>query len=158
MKKILFLSVILCGLGILVSGCARQISSSVYDAKTLGAANETFECVVVKVRKVMVEEGERLEDNKTGAVVGAVAGGALGNAIGGGRGRVISTAGGALLGGIGGAFAEKALKSQEGLEYLVRLNSGAMRTVVQSAENPLYPGQAGYLIIDNRGRSRVIPK
>ncbi|MDR3179364.1 MAG: glycine zipper 2TM domain-containing protein [Holosporaceae bacterium] len=158
MKKILFLTVALCGTAVLISGCARNISSSTYDAKTLGAATDTYECVVVKVRKVLVEEGERLEENKTGTLVGAIAGGALGNAFGGGRGRVVTTAGGALLGGIGGAFAEKALKSQEGLEYLVKLNSGQMKTIVQSADNPLYPGQLAFLIVDHRGRSRVIPR
>ncbi|MDR2794381.1 MAG: glycine zipper 2TM domain-containing protein [Holosporaceae bacterium] len=158
MKKILFLAVVLCGATVLISGCARNISSSTYDANTVGAANDTYECVVVKVRKVMVEEGERLEDNKTGAIMGALAGGALGHTVGKGRGNVVSTAGGAILGGIGGAFAEKALKSQDGLEYTVRLNSGQVKTVVQGSDNPLYPGQTAYLIIDHRGRSRVIPR
>jgi outer membrane lipoprotein SlyB len=158
MKKVLIFSVVFGGAILLISGCARNISSSTYDAKTLGSANDVYECVVVSVRKVQVEEGDYLENNKTGALVGAVAGGALGQAFGGGRGRMLTTAGGAILGGVGGAMAEKALKSQEGLEYVVRLGNGQLKTVVQGLDSALCPGQPAMLIIDNNGRSRVVPR
>jgi uncharacterized protein YcfJ len=39
----------------------------------------------------MVEEGDYLENNMTGALMGAAAGGVLGNMIGGGRGRTTAT-------------------------------------------------------------------
>ncbi|MBQ7673377.1 MAG: glycine zipper 2TM domain-containing protein [Alphaproteobacteria bacterium] len=156
MKKTLVFSIVVLGL-LSIGGCARNISSSSYDARKVGAASETYECVVVNVRKVAVEEGDYLENNMTGALMGAAAGGVLGNMIGGGRGRTAATVVGALAGAAGGAAAEKHLKSQEGLEYTVKLQSGAMRTVVQGLDNPLYKGQQALLIIDNN-RARVVPK
>ncbi|MBR1734644.1 MAG: glycine zipper 2TM domain-containing protein [Alphaproteobacteria bacterium] len=156
MKKILILSVVALEL-LSLGGCARNISSSSYDARKIGAASQTFECVVVSVRKVAVEEGDYLEDNKVGALMGGAAGGVLGNMIGGGRGRTAATVVGALAGAAGGAMAEKHLKSQNGLEYTVKLKSGEMRTVVQGLDNPLYQGQSALLIIDNN-RARVVPK
>lgn len=152
----LILLVLVFGL-FMIGGCARNISSSSYG--TVGSASQTYECTVISVRKVAVTEGDRLEDNKSGALMGAVAGGALGNMIGGGRARIATTAAGALAGGVGGAMLERNMKTQEGLEYVVRLRSGEMRTVVQGLDNPLYRGQKALLIIDESrgGRSRVVP-
>jgi outer membrane lipoprotein SlyB len=157
MKKIV-ISVVLCGGLLIIGGCARNISSSTYDAQTLGSASSTYPCTIVRVRKVMVEEGERLEDNRTGALIGALGGGVLGNAVGGGRGRVITTATGALAGAAAGAYAEKSLKSQEAFEYIVQLESGDMRTVVQGTDTVFAPGQSAFLIVDPRGRSRLISR
>ncbi|MDR0556133.1 MAG: glycine zipper 2TM domain-containing protein [Holosporaceae bacterium] len=158
MKKVGICAILCGGFLLLLGGCARNISSSAYDAQTLGAASATYPCVVIKVRKVKVEEGERLEDNKTGGIMGAIAGGALGNAMGGGRGRVVTTAAGALAGAAAGAYAEKTLKSQEAFEYVVELQSGGLRTVVQGTDVSLAPGQAALLVIDPNGRSRLIPR
>lgn len=139
-----------------IGGCARNISSSEYDARTVGSTAETYECTVVSVRKVLVNEGDYLENNKTGIAMGAVAGGALGNMIGGGRARIATTAIGALGGAVGGAMLEKNMKSQEGLEYVVRLKSGELRTVVQGLDSPLYKGQKALLMVYGKGRSRVV--
>ncbi|MDR0677519.1 MAG: glycine zipper 2TM domain-containing protein [Holosporaceae bacterium] len=156
MNKAVF-HLVLCA-GLLVVGCARDISSSSYNARTVGAASSTYPCTVVSQRKIMVEEGEYLEDNKTGGIMGAIAGGVLGNAMGGGRGRVVTTAAGALAGAAAGAYAEKKLKSQEGIEYIVKMESGDMKTIVQGTDVILVPGQAAYLVIDHRGRSRLIAR
>ena len=147
MKKIVMLSSVLCCGVLLLSGCARNISANVYDARSLdGEGMISHPCTVVSVRVVAVEEGDYLEDNKTGALMGGVAGGLAGNMIGGGRGRTIATGIGALAGAFGGALAEKALKSQNGYEYVVRLQDGSMRTVVQGMDTKLQPGQAALLI------------
>lgn len=140
-----------------LGGCARNISSSSYDARTVGEVGKSYECTVVSVRKVLVNEGDYLGDNKTGALMGGVAGGALGNMIGGGRARIATTAAGALAGAVGGAMLEQHMKAQEGLEYVVRLKSGELRTVVQGLDNPLYRGQKALLMEYGKGRSRVVP-
>jgi outer membrane lipoprotein SlyB len=184
MKKNMVPAILCGGLLLLIGGCARNISSTTYDAKTLGAASETHPCVVVSVRKVMVEEGERLEDNKLGALAGGVAGGVLGSQVGGGNARYVTGALGALAGGVGGAYAEKALKSQEAYEYVVRLeeakgeslvinktkgdkvshktierkSGGSLRTVVQGTDVYIAPGSPAYLMIDPNGRSRVVAR
>ncbi|MDR2781102.1 MAG: glycine zipper 2TM domain-containing protein [Holosporaceae bacterium] len=157
MKKFL-VSVILCGNLLIIGGCARDIASSSYNARTLGEAASTYVCTVVNVRKVKVEEGDRLEENVTGGVVGAITGGVLGNAVGGGRGRNIATAAGALAGAAAGAYAERSLKSQDALEYVVELKSGQLKTVVQGTDVVLAPGQPALLIVYNKGRSRLIPR
>ncbi len=145
-------------LPLLMSGCAREISSSAYDAQTIGAANTAYECVVVRVRKVRIQEGDYLRDNATGAIMGAVAGGALGHTIGKGSGNTLATVAGATAGAFGGAYAERSLSRQEAFEYTVKLTSGELRTVVQGLDSPLYVGQQALLVIDQRGRSRVTAK
>jgi outer membrane lipoprotein SlyB len=155
MKKIV-ISGILCGC-LLIGGCARNIDTDTYDARSVGDTAYTSRCKVVNVRKVKVEEGDYLEDNKIGAVAGGVAGGVLGNAVGGGRGRPIAAAAGAIAGAAAGAYAEKSLKSQHGFEYVVELQSGEMRTVVQGSDVILAPGQSALLMVYKSGRSRLIP-
>lgn len=143
----------LCVLG----GCARNISSSSYSARKLSSSSRTYECTIVSVRKVRVEEGDYLEDNKTGATMGLVGGAALGSMIGGGNARIATGALGGLAGAVGGAMIEREMKSQDGLEYVVRLRSGQLRTVVQGLDNPLYRGQRALLIEEEGGRARVVP-
>jgi outer membrane lipoprotein SlyB len=92
---------------------------------------------------------------------------------------------GALAGGVGGAYAEKALKSQEAYEYVVRLEntkgesveinetrdgknvsqrtidrkkSASFRTVVQGLDVYIAPGSPALLMIDPNGRSRVVAR
>ena len=147
MKRIVTLSSILCCGVLLLSGCARNISANTYDARSMnGSGMISHPCTVVSVRVVAVEEGDYLEDNKTGTLMGGVAGGLAGSMIGGGRGRTLATGVGALAGAVGGALAEKALKSQTGYEYVVRLQDGSLRTVVQGMDTQLQKGQAALLI------------
>ena len=160
MKKIFLLSSVLCCGVLLLSGCARNISANTYDARALdGRGMVSYPCTVVKVRTVMVEEGDYLENNQAGALMGGVAGGLAGNMIGGGRGRVLATGVGALAGAVGGAYAEKALKSQNAYEYIVRMQNGSMRTVVQGMDTYLQPGQEALLIEGTRrSRPRLIAR
>lgn len=147
MKRIVTLSSILCCGVLLLSGCARNISANTYDARSMnGSGMISHPCTVVSVRVIAVEEGDYLEDNKTGTLMGGVAGGLAGSMIGGGRGRTLATGVGALAGAVGGALAEKALKSQTGYEYIVRLQDGSLRTVVQGMDTQLQKGQAALLI------------
>lgn len=154
MKKIVTLSLVLCCGGLLLTGCARNISANSYDAKALnGPGMTSYPCKVVKVRTVMVEEGDYLEDNKTGMLMGGIAGGLAGNMIGGGTGRALATGLGALAGAAGGAYAEKSLKSQQAYEYTVQMQNGSMRTVVQGMDTYLHPGQ-DVLLVEGTKNSR----
>ena len=159
MKNLVLFSSVVCFGIVLLTGCARDISSGTYDARTLdGAALNSYPCKVISARKVQIEEGEYLEDKKTGALVGGIAGGLAGNMIGGGKGRVLATGLGALAGAAGGAYAEKALKSQPGYEYTVQLEDGRMKTVVQGVDVVLFPGQNAMLIEGRSGRSRLVAR
>lgn len=156
MKKVIVMSSLLAGAVLLFSGCARNMSANSYSAKAIsGQAMESYPCTVLSVRKVMIEESDYLEDNKTGALLGAVAGGVGGNMIGQGKGRTLATGLGALAGAAAGAYAEKALKQQEGFEYIVRLDNGKTKTVVQGTDTILAPGQRA-ILIEGNGRARLV--
>jgi len=160
MKKIIMLSSVLCCGVLLLTGCARNISANSYDVRAMnGTGMVSHPCKVIKVRTVAVEEGDYLESNRTGTLLGAVAGGLAGNMIGGGRGRILATGVGALAGAAGGAYAEKSLKSQNAYEYVVQMKDGSMRTVVQGMDTYLQPGQEALLIEGTRNsRPRLIAR
>ncbi len=160
MKKLVKLSLILCCCELLLTGCARNISANSYDARALnGPGMISHPCKVVKVRTVMVEEGDYIENNKTGMLMGGLAGGLAGNMIGGGRGRTLVTGLGALAGAAGGAYVEKTLKSQQAYEYTVRMTNGSMRTIVQGMDTYLQPGQDALLFEGTRnGRPKLIAR
>jgi outer membrane lipoprotein SlyB len=142
----------------LTTGCARQLSSNVYSEDSVGEASETYPGVIIGVRTVSVEGGDSLGDNTLGIIGGGVAGALVGSTIGKGGGNTLATVAGGLLGATGGAYAEKALKSQQGMEYVVSLENGQTRTVVQGMEPHLSVGQNVYVMISHHGRSRVVTR
>lgn len=140
----------------LASGCAREISSQVYSEAHVGEASKTFFGRIINVRKVVVQGKEKLDQNETGIAMGAIAGGVAGTQLGGGRGRIATTAGGAILGAIAGAMVQKGLESQDALEYTVELHNGELRTIVQGTDNPLAMGQEVLIMVSRDGRSRIV--
>jgi outer membrane lipoprotein SlyB len=154
MKKLLVLS--LSSL-LLLTNCAKNISSSEYSEAEVGAVKFTYKGVIISSRAVKVQGGDSLEDNKVGLVGGGLAGGLLGSQMGQGRGQVVGAVLGAAAGAIGGSFLEKGLKSQEGIEYSVELTDGRIMTIVQGKDNPLSIGQRVLVMIGSKGRSRIVP-
>ena len=81
----------------------------------------------------------------------------IGSEVGGsGLGGGLVTLGMAGAGALGGAAAEKALKTQEGFEITVRLQSGALKTIVQGNDVSFSKGERVFLMIYDRGRSKVV--
>lgn len=158
MKKLLLFVGVFGFASVLLTGCARNISGSTYSHQDVyNRAKEGYPGKIISVRKVVVKAGESLEDNKTGMLLGAVAGGLAGNMIGGGKGRVLATGIGALAGGAAGAYAEDSLKTQEAYEYVVQLDNGQVRTVVQGLDSLFAVGQRVILSEGDKGRARLIP-
>lgn len=153
-----FLSLLLLAGVAFSTGCARQISSNVYSAHSVGEASETYPGVIIGARTVTVEDQEYLGDNTLGIVGGGVGGALLGSTIGKGKGNTLATVAGGVLGATGGAFAEKALKSQQGIEYVVSLENGQTRTVVQGTDPQLSVGQQVFVMVSHHGRSRVVAR
>jgi outer membrane lipoprotein SlyB len=142
----------------LFTGCAREISGDVYDQRHVGEASQTFPGVIMHVRNVAVVGSENLQDNGLGILGGGAAGAYAGSQFGKGQGNTLATIGGALAGATAGAFAEKALKKQQGTEYIVQLDNGSSMTVVQGP-NPAYSvGQSVFVVIGHKGRSRVVSR
>ncbi len=141
-----------------LSACARQMSPDVYDADHIGEASATYSGTVVSVREVKIQDGDRLQDNALGGVGGGVAGALIGSTIGHGAGTVAAEIGGAVVGATAGALGEQALKKENGLEYIVKLESGEVKTVVQGVNPRFQAGDQVWMLVSNKGRSRLIAR
>jgi outer membrane lipoprotein SlyB len=116
MKK--FLLLILCSCA--VTSCARNMNSNTYtDASTPG---KVLEGTIINARTVTIKAHDKLQDNTVGGLAGAGAGVAAGSQIGRGSGNIAADIGGAIVGAVAGAYIEDALSTQEGMEYLVKLD------------------------------------
>lgn len=140
----------------LLAGCAKNISSDEYAEDDVGSITQTYKGVIIASRPVKVTGGDSLSDNKAGAIGGGVAGGLLGSQLGQGRGSVVGLVVGAAAGALGGSLAEKGLKSQEGMEYTIELDSGRIMTIVQGIQPTLYVGQHVLVMVGSKGRSRIV--
>ena len=140
---------------LMTSGCARQISSNVYSANSVGEVSSSLPGVIISARMVTVEDKEYLEDNTLGLVGGGVGGALVGSQFGKGRGNTLATIGGGVAGAVAGAYAEKALKTQNAMEYMVTLESGETKSVVQGVDPTFAAGQKVWVIVSSQGRSRV---
>lgn len=138
------------------TGCERRIGGDHYSQSSIGEASETYQGMIASARVVQVGQ-EQLGDNTLGALGGGALGGLAGSQIGRGGTSNFLAIGGALAGAVGGAYAEDYLKKQEAMEYVIRLNNGQMRTVVQGPEPRLAPGQRVLVVVGRDARSRVMP-
>lgn len=122
--------------GLVVSGCASGLGGRDYSRDQARMVQEVEMGRVESVRSV------RIEGTKTpiGAGAGVIIGGVAGNSVGGGRGTVIGTTVGAVLGGLGGAAAEEAITRKDGYEITVRLDSGRLIAVTQTADESFREG------------------
>lgn len=148
------LTIGLLSISLLFTSCGRQISSDVYSASHVGEASTTYAGIIKNVREVSVQEGERLEENKTGIATGGVLGAGAGSIMG--RGNWVATAGGAVAGAVAGSLIEKKVKEQSALEYVVQIENGGLMTIVQGMEPRYEVGQPVFVIVGQFGRSRII--
>lgn len=140
-----------------VAGCARQTSPNVYSGASVGETIRTSAGVIESARYVEIQESDTLEGNTTGGLIGGVAGGAAGSRFGQGWGKALAVGAGALIGATAGAVAERELKRQTAIEYVVRLDRGGYITIVQGTDPQLRPGQRVFVQEASRGRARVQP-
>ena len=132
-----------------IAACTSDISSSHYSTSSVGVAAQTMAGTVVSVRPIMVSS----EDNNAGMLAGAALGGVGGSAIGGGStAHTLGAVGGAIIGGIAGNAAQRGLSSQQGYEYVIKLDNGNMVTVTQGNDILLNPGQRCYVSLGHPAR------
>lgn len=117
MKKNLFVSALVVALSVGLTACAPNISPDVVSASDSNEVQTAVEGVIVSKRNVTVKG----DSNLLGTGIGAVAGGIAGSTIGAGRGEMLATLGGAVLGGAAGNYAQDKLTTQQGIEYVVKL-------------------------------------
>ncbi|MDE3059732.1 MAG: hypothetical protein KGJ06_01825 [Pseudomonadota bacterium] len=112
------LSIILCAT--LLTACAKNMSSNVYtDSSTPG---KVLEGTIISARTVTVKAHDKLQDNTAGGLVGGAAGLGAGSQVGRGTGNIAADIGGAIIGAVAGAYIQDELNTQEGTEYLVKLD------------------------------------
>ena len=105
---------------LVLSGCAREMSSNVYTSSS--SSGKVLEGTVLSARQITINESDKLNENMMGLLGGGLAGGVLGSTVGKGKGNSLATIGGAALGATAGAFAQKKLSSAPGMEYVVRID------------------------------------
>ncbi len=110
-------------------GCAEPRLAGTYRGGETMREQVVLTGVVETVREVTVDRGQTGVGTATGAVLGGVAG----NAFGHGRGSVVTTVLGAVAGGVAGQAVEGRASKVPGYEITVRLDSGAVRAIVQEA-------------------------
>ena len=134
-----------------IAGCASDIDSNYYSTGSVGQVSQAQGCTGVSVRPIKVST-----QNGAGTAIGGIAGGIAGSQIGGGNtAHLLGAVGGAILGGFAGNAAQEGLTSQQGYEYIVRLDNGNTVSTTQGADVLLNPGQRCQIIFGNP--ARIIP-
>jgi len=135
---------------IAVTGCAGGTGGKDYSRAQTRSVQEVQMGYVESVREV------KIEGTKTpiGAGAGAVVGGVAGSTVGSGKGSVVGTAIGAVLGGLGGAATEEAVTRKKGVEITVKLDSGRMLAITQTADEPFRIGDR-VRVLSGDGVTRV---
>jgi len=151
MKKFLTLC-----MAVFLGACTANLDTNRYDTSATGKINSVQEGVVINARPVRIAT----ENGGVGSLAGSVAGGAAGSMIGGNTAvNVIGAVGGAVLGGMIGAKAQEGLSAQNGMEYIVKLNSGKAITLTQGNNEVFSVGQKVYVLDAEYGdRARIIPR
>ena len=178
MKNIILRATSIVAFVFLLSGCARDLSSSVYTSDS--TLSLTMEGKVLSVRDITIKGSDKLSDNTGGMLAGGALAVVAASNVGGGNGQAAAIVGGAIAGAVIGTIAEDKLSQSQGKEYIIKVDtsnlkndyyegSASMRnaisaattngliTVVQGIESPLSEGQEVYVIFSGK-RTRVIPK
>ncbi|HLS16977.1 MAG TPA: glycine zipper 2TM domain-containing protein [Paenalcaligenes sp.] len=137
-----------------ISGCAHHSASS--QTYTYGQSQREQVVrygVVESVRPITIQADR---SSGIGAASGAAMGGVAASTIGGGRGKILATMGGALLGGIAGEQVEHRVQKSKGLEITVKMDNGETRVIAQEADVPINAGQR-VQVISGAGPVRVSP-
>lgn len=157
MKKIVVLTTAALVAVSALSGCAPRIGGNNYSVAGTGEMSDTYPGVIISKQIVTIgaKRPEQENDPGLGAGIGAVTGGlAAGQTIGSGSGSLWAAGAGALIGGVAGHFAERALTDQEGFLYTVRLDNGKVTSLSQGAEPNMAVGQRVLLITPSKPSGR----
>lgn len=149
--KTITIPVMLIAAALFISGCATSRSGQVY-SRDEARVVQTVETGTVESVKDVLIEGTK---TPVGTAAGGVAGGVLGNTVGSGRGRTVATVLGALAGAAAGTAAEEGLTRRNGLEIVVKKDTGHTIVVVQEADMLIASGDRVRIITAPDGTTRV---
>ena len=122
----------------LLAGCAyTPQSGSVYHASQTQNEQVVRMGTVESVRNVIIANPE----SGVGTMGGAALGGLAGSQAGSGNGSAAMGIVGAIAGGLIGQRVEANANNKPGFEITVRLDSGELRAITQSADELFRPGE-----------------
>lgn len=104
----------------MLGGCARNLNANVYTSDA--AVGKVLEGTVVSATPVTVKNTDKLENNGLGLLGGGVVGGLAGSGVGKGTGNTLAIAGAALAGAAIGSVIQDKLGTNNGMQYVVRLD------------------------------------
>jgi len=148
MTSVLVLTAVI---AIYIAGCASSRSGQVYSRNEARQAQTVENGTVESVKEVLIEGTK----TPIGTAAGGLAGGVLGRTVGGGSGRTVATVIGALAGAAAGTMAEEGITKKQGLEIVVKKDSGQTIVVVQEADMMIAAGDRVRIITAADGTTRV---
>ena len=113
-----------------LTGCASNLSGSSYSRADARAVQTVRMGTIESLRPVQIEGTK----TPIGTLAGAAVGGIAGSGIGGGRGAAIATILGGVAGGAAGSAIEEGVTRTQGVEIVVREDSGISRAYVQAVD------------------------
>ncbi|QCI11795.1 glycine zipper 2TM domain-containing protein [Pseudomonas putida] len=135
----------------LLTGCASNLSGSSYSRNDARSVQTVRMGTIESLRAVQIE-GTR---TPVGTLAGTVVGGIAGSSIGGGRGSMITTVLGGVAGGAAGSAMEQGMTRTQGVEIVVREDSGATRAYVQEVDGQIMRVGDRVRIMSVNGSHRV---
>lgn len=112
-----------------------------------------------RIEQITMTTMKSNHDAGLGAILGGVAGAGLGSLIGAGTGKDVAIAAGAIMGAVGGNYAQQRYfdKPQDAQQIYVRLTSGVLVVITQPVNPNLRSGMAVY--VEGTGQeARVVPR
>jgi outer membrane lipoprotein SlyB len=148
-----------------LTACGIGNTNTTYSRGQIGRQGSTSVGRIVSMTQIDVAGTNSGIGTTVGALAGGIAGGALTSPSHGwyrhSRGRravgTLGALGGAVVGGIAGSLAEKALTKDTAFEFLVEKPNGAVVSIVQTNELGLREGDK-VILIDIDGTTRIRQK
>lgn len=144
------LLITLLAVGLILGGCASSKSGSAYSRGQTRQEQTVRNGTVESVRPVQIEGTK----TPIGSVAGGAVGGVAGSTVGSGKGSVIAAILGSVAGGVAGAATEEVVTRRDGLEIMVKLDSGNTIAITQEADENFLPGERVH-VLSGGGVSRV---
>lgn len=146
-------------LAIGLAGCANTPGPTSYTPEEAMAVGQVTKATVLSVQPVTIRPNS--QTGSAGSLAGAVIGGVAGSAAGGGRGQILTTIGGLILGSIVGRNAQNAASTQKAMQVILKTADGRTISIVQPLGVKIKAGEKVWLTrygTQSGGRYRVEPR
>lgn len=146
-KTLMKLIVLLLFIGLISCSSMERIAAESSDGNTyktteVGELSTVSEGVIIAIRKVTIAGSKGL-GAATGGAVGAVTGSTINKAE---TDRAIAGSLGALAGAVVGSMIEENLTEKDAFEFVIKLDSGRVVSLVQNTDQELKVGDNVYII------------